>query len=137
LIEENTFLKQSVDEVNSMNRRLTLQNNQYKEITEIYDQQINEMEEQQVFENVFLVKVEKFLQNAVFSATMLNNLINDLLDLAKFEAGTFKFHDEYFDFIEVIENAFETLRYQADKKEIQLHYKLVDERENSRFIIHR
>ena len=72
---------------------------------------MNSMEDQEVFENVFLVKIERFLQNAVFSATMLNNLINDMLDLAKFEAGTFKFHDEFFDFIECIENAFETIKF--------------------------
>ena len=83
---------------------------------EIYEAQINETEELEVFENVFLIKIENFLQNAVFSATMLNNLINDMLDLAKFEAGTFKFHDEYFDFIEVIENAFEMIKFQAKKK---------------------
>ena len=47
--------------------------------------------------------MEKFLQNAVFSGKMLGNLINDMLDLAKFESGTFKFHNEYFDLIEVIE----------------------------------
>jgi signal transduction histidine kinase len=98
---------------------------------DIYDAQINETEELEVFENVFLIKIEKFLQNAVFSATLLNNLINDMLDLAKFEAGTFKFNDEFFDFIEVIENAFETIKFQADKKEIQLNYQLFDEREKN------
>jgi signal transduction histidine kinase len=67
----------------------------------------------------------------VFSATLLNNLINDMLDLAKFEAGTFKFNDEFFDFIDVIENAFETIKFQADKKEIQLNYLLFDEREKN------
>ena len=45
-----------------------------------------------------------------------------MLDLAQFEAGTFKFHDEFFDFIEVIENAFETIKFQAGKKDIQLNY---------------
>ena len=59
---------------------------------------------------------------------MLNNLINDMLDLAKFEAGTFKFHNEFFDLIEVIENAFETLKYQAERKKISLEYHLHDER---------
>jgi signal transduction histidine kinase len=67
---------------------------------------------------------------------MLNNLINDMLDLAKFEAGTFKFHDEFFDFIEVIENAFETIKFQAQKKEIQLNYLLFDEREKNSQYLH-
>ena len=78
--------------------------------------QLIEIEQQSVLETQFLGEVEKFLQNAVFSATMLGNLINDMLDLAKFEAGTFKFHDDFFDLIEVIEQAFETIKYQADRK---------------------
>ena len=67
------------------------------------DQHLLEIEDQCVLESSFLEKIEKFLQNAVFSATMLGNLINDMLDLAKFESGTFKFHNEYFDLIEIIE----------------------------------
>jgi signal transduction histidine kinase len=53
---------------------------------------------------------------------MLGNLINDLLDLAKFESGTFKFHNAYFDLVEVIEQAFETIRFQAERKEITISY---------------
>jgi signal transduction histidine kinase len=59
---------------------------------------------------------------------MLNNLINDMLDLAKFESGTFKFHDNFFDLIEIVENAFETIRYQAERKNISLNYKVIDQR---------
>jgi signal transduction histidine kinase len=59
---------------------------------------------------------------------MLNNLINDMLDLAKFESGTFKFHNEFFDFIELLENAFETIKFQADKKNIKLNFEILDER---------
>jgi signal transduction histidine kinase len=47
------------------------------------------MEDQCVLETSFIEKIEKFLQSSVFQATMLGNLINDMLDLAKFEAGTF------------------------------------------------
>jgi signal transduction histidine kinase len=75
-----------------------------------------------------LEKIERFLQNAAFSATMLGNLINDMLDLAKFESGTFKFHNEYFDLIEIIEQAFETIKYHADKKEITMRYRVLDSR---------
>jgi signal transduction histidine kinase len=64
------------------------------------------MKDQDFFENNFLEKVEKFLQNAMFSATMLNNLINDMMDLAKMESGTFIFHDDYFDLVEIIQNSF-------------------------------
>ena len=44
----------------------------------------------------------KFLQQAEFSSMMLTNLINDLLDLAKFETNSFKFTEKYFDLIEIV-----------------------------------
>ena len=65
-------------------------------IIEYQDENLKEIEQQCVLEKSFMEKIEKFLQNAVFSATMLGNLINDMLDLAKFESGTFKFHNDYF-----------------------------------------
>lgn len=91
-------------------------------IIEYQDENLKEIEQQCVLEKSFMEKIEKFLQNAVFSATMLGNLINDMLDLAKFESGTFKFHNDFFDLIEVIEQAFETIRYQAERKEITVSY---------------
>ena len=59
---------------------------------------------------------------------MMNNLINDMLDLAKFESGTFKFHNDFFDLTEVVTQAFETVRHQATKKGINLEFKIKDER---------
>lgn len=35
---------------------------------------------------------------------MINNLINDLLDLAKLEKGLFTFNNEYFNLREIIAN---------------------------------
>ena len=58
-------------------------------------------------------KVENLLENAVFSSKMLNTLINDLLDLAKLESSTFQFHEEYFDLVKVVENAFSQVKFQA------------------------
>lgn len=72
-------------------------------ILDYQNENLSEIEEQCVLEKSFLEEIEKFLQNAAFSAAMLGNLINDMLDLAKFESGTFKFHNDYFDLIEVIE----------------------------------
>jgi signal transduction histidine kinase len=89
------------------------------------------MQDQDIFENNFLEKVEKFLKNAMFSATMLNNLINDMMDLAKMESGTFIFHDDYFDLVETIQNSFEVLRYLSEKNQIQMSYKIIDERDKS------
>lgn len=70
----------------------------------------------------------KFLQNTVYQSKMLNNLINDMLDLAKFESGTFKFHNDYFDLTDIVQQAFQTLRHQATKKGIRLDFKIKDER---------
>jgi signal transduction histidine kinase len=44
---------------------------------------------------------------------MLNNLINDLLDLAKMEAQKFKFDDEYFDLQDLIQNSFNQMNFMA------------------------
>jgi signal transduction histidine kinase len=45
----------------------------------------------------------------MFSATMLLNLINDLLDLAKIENHAFQLNWNYFDLFDVIEKSAETL----------------------------
>jgi hypothetical protein len=44
---------------------------------------------------------------------MLNNLINDLLDLAKLESNTFQFNYEYFNILETVKNSFNQVMYLA------------------------
>ena len=78
------------------------QNLENTKVIDIYDKKLKEIEEQDFFENPFFDKVDKILQNTEFSAKMLSNLISDMLDLAKYEAGTFKFYNEFFDLCEVI-----------------------------------
>ena len=51
---------------------------------------------------------------------MLLTLINDLLDLAKIETMNFKFNDDYFNLNDVITNAYNTMKYQADQKNIKI-----------------
>lgn len=51
---------------------------------------------------------------------MLLTLINDLLDLAKFETMNFKFNDEFFNLNEVISKAYDTMKYQAAQKKINI-----------------
>ena len=46
------------------------------------------------------------LQNFHFSQYMAENLINDLLDLAKLENNTFSFTNEYFNLMDTIYQAF-------------------------------
>lgn len=85
-----------------------------KRIKKIYDEIC------QIFESKFFDECEAFLQNTRNSATLLNNLISDLLDLAKFETQTFTFNYEYFDLIDVINNSFQQMKYLADQKSIKL-----------------
>ena len=51
---------------------------------------------------------------------MLITLINDLLDLAKFETMNFKFNDDYFNMNELINQAYDTVKYQAAQKKIKI-----------------
>ena len=57
---------------------------------------------------------EPILQHAIFSACMVNNLINDLLDIAKVEANSFSFSNEYFNLLYVISEAFNQVKFMAD-----------------------
>lgn len=67
-----------------------------------------------------------FLKNSLLSSTMLLNLINDLLDLAKIENSQFKFNQQPFNLHEVIGKSVETLSFQALSKGIELSYKYDD-----------
>ena len=42
---------------------------------------------------------------------MLLTLINDLLDLAKFETLNFMFNEDFFDLKELIDKAYDTVKY--------------------------
>lgn len=64
--------------------------------------------------------VEQFMQNSIFSAFMMSNLINDLLDLAKLENSAFQLNYEQFNLIDVIEEAFQIIIFQAENKKIKL-----------------
>lgn len=51
------------------------------------------------------------LENCKYCSTMLLNLINDLMDLAKLEKMKFELNNEFFDLTKTIERAFDTLSY--------------------------
>ena len=48
----------------------------------------------------------KYLQNSIFSAFMMSNLIDDLLDLAKLENSAFELHVERANMVDIVEKAF-------------------------------
>jgi len=73
-------------------------------------------------------ELEVLLKNSVFGSTMILNLINDLLDLAKIESSTFKLNWTYFNLFDVIARSTETLDSQLSAKRIMVshEYKLCD-----------
>jgi len=44
---------------------------------------------------------------------MMQNLIDELMDLAKLESNSFKFDEEYFDLMHILYEALNMLLYQA------------------------
>jgi len=64
---------------------------------------VNHIETQSKYYNNLLstyskqnLDLEKLLLRQIFSQQMMENLINDLLDLAKLENNSFQFSDDYF-----------------------------------------
>jgi signal transduction histidine kinase len=51
-------------------------------------------------------QAQSILQNQIYSQTMMENLINDLLDLAKLESNNFSLSQEYFNLGSTIYEAF-------------------------------
>lgn len=51
---------------------------------------------------------------------MLVTLVNDLLDLAKLETMNFTFNEDYFDLNETINHACNTMKYQAESRQITM-----------------
>ena len=67
------------------------------------------------------INSEQFLSNAIFSAFMTTNLINDLLDLGKLENNAFQLSISKFNLINAIEEAFQIVSFQAENKNISLY----------------
>ena len=67
-----------------------------------------------------LQKSEEMLQMQVYSSTMNENLINDLLDLAKLENGKFSLYSEPFNLVQTIKAAFHIVGDMAAQRGITL-----------------
>ena len=61
----------------------------------------------------------QLIQGCRHNSTMLLNLINDLLDLAKSENLTFRLNKQYFNLGDSIKEAFETLRFISEPRNIK------------------
>lgn len=64
---------------------------------------------------------------------MMENLINDLLDLAKMQNNSFQLTNDYFSLSSVIFEAFQMLMHSASEKGIQLKAE-IDEKANLELI---
>lgn len=71
-------------------------------------------------------KTEELLERSLFSASLLTNQIDDLLDLAKFEESKFKLDYDLFDLTKTIKQVFKQVKYFANKKKIILESNIVD-----------
>ena len=67
-----------------------------------------------------VVETEHMLQLQIFSQTMMETLINDLLDLTKLENDQFAFNKEYFNLSTTIYESFQILSSTAKSKGITL-----------------
>ncbi len=71
-------------------------------------------------------KVNRFANNILTSAKSLLGIINELLDLAKIEAGKMELHIEKVSVSDLCENLFTLVRPLADKKQLQMELNLED-----------
>jgi PAS domain S-box-containing protein len=65
---------------------------------------------------------KEFISTLKLSSTSLLSLINDILDIAKIEAGEISFKKEGFDLAKTLESVVQVHRVQADLKNIELSY---------------
>ena len=65
-------------------------------------------------------KADSSVQTQVYSSGMIENLINDLLDLAKLENCKFELHNEPFDLMQAIKGSFHMLHNIAKQRGITM-----------------
>lgn len=67
-----------------------------------------------------LLEVQNHMRQVELQSTMIINLVNDLMDVAKIQAFKFKLFEEYFDLPAAIADAQRTMQVQASMHEIKL-----------------
>ena len=68
----------------------------------------------------YIEKTKTTVQTLTYTSQMMRNLMMDLLDLGQIETCTFKLNKDYFSIFDAIEQAFEVIRHEADKKNVKL-----------------
>lgn len=81
----------------------------------------------------YLTQSQESLQRQVFSQQMVENLINDLLDLAKLENHSFSLNVGFFNLGDIIHRAFEMLLFSANEAGIELRAQ-IDEMKHLKLI---
>ncbi|MFA3792426.1 ATP-binding protein [Aliiglaciecola sp. SL4] len=67
----------------------------------------------------------EYLNRANFSAKLLMQIVNDVLDLSKIESGHFKLENHHFCFEDILTQVENLFSSQADNKNIELHTKIL------------
>jgi len=65
--------------------------------------------------------IQKYLKMGSSSAVLLLSLVEDVLDMSKIEAGTFKVNYGWFSVKELFDEIFELFSFQCQQKGISLH----------------
>ena len=68
---------------------------------------------------VVLKKVEKYICQINLQASMILNLVNDLLDLAKIEAFKFKLDEDYFNLKTTIQQSVDVMKPAMEAKQLK------------------
>jgi signal transduction histidine kinase len=64
--------------------------------------------------------INRYIDGALHASSTLQNMINDLLDMAKMEQAVFSFDYQEFNFVKTIIDVFHILEYHAEAKKISL-----------------
>lgn len=65
-------------------------------------------------------KLERYLYRTLVSTERLINLVNDMLNVSRIEAGSIEIHPQQFNIVSLVKDVIEEVRAKADEKRLQL-----------------